>query len=55
MGYMFLNFGIRSIVVLILGAMSDLLGMRTAFIVSAVAALIGVPSVFWLPQRAKTS
>jgi FSR family fosmidomycin resistance protein-like MFS transporter len=53
--YMFLNFGIRSVVVIVLGAMSDLMGMQTAYIVSGVMAFIGVPSVLLLPQPAKNS
>jgi hypothetical protein len=42
---------IRSGVVLLVGAMGDLWGMRLAFAVSAVITLLGLPFVFLLPAR----
>jgi len=49
--YMSLSFIIRSLAVVVLGAMSDMWGMRTAFVVSAAITLLGLPFVFWLPTR----
>jgi FSR family fosmidomycin resistance protein-like MFS transporter len=49
--YMALSFGIRSGVVVIVGAMGDFWGMRTAFATSAVIPLLGLPFLFLLPAR----
>jgi FSR family fosmidomycin resistance protein-like MFS transporter len=51
--YMALSFVIRSGVVVLLGALGDLFGLRLAFTVSAVIPLLGVPFVFLLPVRVK--
>jgi FSR family fosmidomycin resistance protein-like MFS transporter len=49
--YMALSFLIRSGVVIIVGAMSDLWGMRLAFAASAVVPLLGLPFLLMLPSR----
>ncbi len=49
--YMALSFGIRSIVVVGVGAMGDLWGMRLAFAVSAAIPLLGLPFLLMLPSR----
>jgi FSR family fosmidomycin resistance protein-like MFS transporter len=48
--YMAIGFVMRSIVVVILGAMGDFMGLRWAFVVSAIITLVGCPVVFLLPQ-----
>ena len=48
--YMALSFVLRSIVVVVLGAMSDQWGMRLAFGASAVIPLLGLPLLRWLPS-----
>ncbi|MEA3308924.1 MAG: MFS transporter [Chloroflexota bacterium] len=47
--YMALNFAIRAGVVLIVGALSDWLGLRYAFMLSAVIALFSIPFILILP------
>jgi hypothetical protein len=47
---MALNFGIRSVVVVAVGAMGDLWGMRLAFTVSAIVPLLGLPFLLLLPR-----
>jgi FSR family fosmidomycin resistance protein-like MFS transporter len=49
--YMALSFLLRSGVILIIGAIGDLLSLRTAFAVSAVIPLLGLPLVALLPRR----
>ena len=49
--YMSLNFVLRSGVVVIVGAIGDLFGMRLAFFVSAGLTLLGLPFVLRLPTR----
>jgi len=49
--YMALNFLLRSGVVVALGGMGDLFGLRRAFFASGVIALLGLPLVFLLPQK----
>jgi FSR family fosmidomycin resistance protein-like MFS transporter len=51
--YMALNFGVRSIVVVVVGGLADRVGMRDAFLVCAVVGLAGTPFIFWLPRRAE--
>ena len=48
--YMMLNFVIRSIVILIVGALADWVGLRSVFTVSAFAAFLAVPFVLMLPK-----
>jgi FSR family fosmidomycin resistance protein-like MFS transporter len=47
--YMAMSFVLRSGVVVILGAIGDLLGLRWAFVASAIIALVGSPIVLLLP------
>ena len=49
--YMALSFILRSGVVVALGGMGDLFGLRRAFTASGVIALLGLPLVFLLPKR----
>jgi FSR family fosmidomycin resistance protein-like MFS transporter len=49
--YMALSFLIRSGAVVLLGAASDLFGMRPAYYASAVVTLLGLPFIFLLPSR----
>jgi FSR family fosmidomycin resistance protein-like MFS transporter len=49
--YMALGFSIRSVVVLILGALGDWLGLRWAFAVSAIMPLLGLPLILLLPEK----
>jgi FSR family fosmidomycin resistance protein-like MFS transporter len=49
--YMALSFGIRSVVVIVVGVMGDSWGMRMAFIASAVVPLLGLPFLPMLPAR----
>ncbi len=48
--YMALSFVLRSGVVVVLGAMGDLFGLRLAFTASAVISLLGLPLLFLLPR-----
>lgn len=47
--YMALNFAIRAGIVLVVGALSDWLGLRYAFMISAVITLFGIPFILILP------
>ena len=49
--YMSLSFGLRSGVVVVLGALGDLFGLRLAFIVSAVITLLGLPLILLLTGK----
>jgi len=49
--YMALSFVIRAVVILAVGALGDAFGLRPAFTMCAVLALLGVPFVLWLPAR----
>lgn len=49
--YMASGFVIRSLVVFLVGALSDHFGMRPVFIVSAWAAFLALPLVFLLPRE----
>jgi hypothetical protein len=49
--YMALNFCIRAGVVIVVGMLGDLFGLRMAFTVSAFMPLLGVPFVLLLPGR----
>jgi FSR family fosmidomycin resistance protein-like MFS transporter len=49
--YMSFSFLIRSGVVVLVGAMGDLWGMRVAFIVSALIPILGLPILSRLPSR----
>jgi FSR family fosmidomycin resistance protein-like MFS transporter len=51
--YMALSFVLRSGVVVVLGVLGDLFGLRLAFSASAIIALLGLPLIFVLPGRQK--
>jgi FSR family fosmidomycin resistance protein-like MFS transporter len=48
--YMGINFVIGALMPLLVGALADRVGLRVAFGSSAVAALIGVPLLYFLPK-----
>ena len=48
--YMALNFVLRALIVVLVGALADRTGMRTAFIACASIGILGTPFVFWLPR-----
>jgi len=49
--YMAINFLVQALGVLLLGALADRLGLRTAFTISAAVILLGLPIIFLLPKR----
>jgi FSR family fosmidomycin resistance protein-like MFS transporter len=49
--FLALSFIIRSIVVVVLGAVADGHGMRAAFVISGLASFAGLPLIFLLPGR----
>lgn len=49
--YMALSFGIRAVVIVIVGRVGDLFSLRTAFAVAAAVSLLSTPLVFWLPAK----
>jgi FSR family fosmidomycin resistance protein-like MFS transporter len=49
--YMGLNFGVRSIVIVLVGGLADWIGMRSAFLACAAVGLLGTPFVFYLPGK----
>lgn len=49
--YMALNFVIRSIVTVLVGGLGDFIGLRHAFEISAVVMILGIPVLFFLPDR----
>ena len=53
--YMSLSFLIRSGVVVLLGVLGDRFGMRTAFTVSAVLPLLGLPLLFLFPSDGRST
>ena len=48
--YMALGFALRSGVIVVMGAMGDLFGLRWAFTASAFITLLGIPLIFVLPR-----
>jgi FSR family fosmidomycin resistance protein-like MFS transporter len=48
--YMAINFVVRAGVVVILGAVADGYGMRSAFLVSGLISLLGLPLIFLMPR-----
>ena len=48
--YLCLSFSIRSAIIVIVGVLGDLLGLRLAFIISSAIMLLGLPLVFLLPK-----
>ncbi len=49
--YMSLSFVLGSVVVVVLGAMGDLFGLRLAFTASAIITLLGLPLILLLPRK----
>jgi len=49
--YMALSFSLRSGVVVVLGVLGDLFGLRLAFIASAIIPLLGLPLILLLPEK----
>jgi FSR family fosmidomycin resistance protein-like MFS transporter len=49
--YMSVSFVLGSVVVVVLGAMGDLFGLRLAFTASAVITLLGLPLILLLPRK----
>jgi FSR family fosmidomycin resistance protein-like MFS transporter len=49
--YMALSFSLRSGVVVVIGALGDLFGLRLAFIASAIIPLLGLPLILLLPEK----
>jgi FSR family fosmidomycin resistance protein-like MFS transporter len=49
--YMAAGFSVRSVAVLILGALGDWLGLRWAFAISAIIPLLGLPLILLLPEK----
>lgn len=49
--YMALSFVLRSGVIVVIGAIGDLFSLRSAFAISAVAPLLGLPLILLLPGR----
>jgi len=49
--YMAMGFLIRAVVVVILGRVGDLVGLRQGFLYSAIIMILGVPLVFLLPRQ----
>lgn len=49
--YMAMNFLIRSVMVIILGGIGDLLGLRIGYFIGGVMMLLMLPLVFQLPQK----
>jgi FSR family fosmidomycin resistance protein-like MFS transporter len=52
--FMALSFSIRAGVVIVVGMLGDLFGLRLAFTVSAFMPLLGVPFVFLLPEKGQS-
>jgi FSR family fosmidomycin resistance protein-like MFS transporter len=48
--YMGTSFVIGAIIPMLVGGLADLMGLRTAFALSAIAALIGIPLIYTLPR-----
>ena len=48
---MSLSFGLRAAVVVVIGVLGDLFGLRLAFIASAVITLLGLPLILLLPGK----
>jgi FSR family fosmidomycin resistance protein-like MFS transporter len=53
--YMMISFAARSLIILVVGAMGDHMGLRTAYLWCAGLATLGLPFVFLLPKGVKSS
>jgi len=51
--YMAMGFLIRAVVIVILGRVGDLVGLRQGFLYSAIIMMLGIPLVFLLPGQIK--
>jgi MFS family permease len=49
--FMATSFLIRAVVVVVLGRLGDLFGLRQGFVVSSVLMVVGIPLIMLLPQR----
>ena len=52
--YMAISFAVRAVVILIVGAVSDAIGMKDAYLLCAVAALLAIPFILMLPKTGRT-
>ena len=48
---MMISFMARSAVVVIVGWWGDLFGLRETYLISAAVGLVGIPFIFFLPER----
>ncbi len=46
-----ISFLVRPLAIFANGLMGDAFGLRTAYFISALIALLAIPSIFWLPER----
>lgn len=53
--YMAVSFVSSSLATLAIGAIGDLFSLRTAFTIGGLLVLVGLPALFWLPIRSKTT
>jgi hypothetical protein len=49
---MMVSFALRSVVIPVVGAIGDAIGLRDAYLVCACIAFVGIPFVFLLPSKA---
>ena len=49
--FMMISFIARSAVVVIIGWLGDLFGLRETYFISSAAGLIGIPFIFFLPKK----
>ena len=52
--FMALNFALTSLATLLVGFLSDRFGLHTAFTISAVVMLVGMPFVWMLPGKKRS-
>jgi FSR family fosmidomycin resistance protein-like MFS transporter len=53
--FMAMSFIIRAVVIVILGGLGDLFGLRQGFVISSVLMLIGIPLIWLLPRSSMQS
>jgi FSR family fosmidomycin resistance protein-like MFS transporter len=53
--YMAMFFLIRSVVVVLLGRIGDLIGLRQGYVISGILMLLGIPLIYLLPQTGSQS
>jgi len=53
--YLILSFLLRSLVMILVGILGDAYGLKIAFVVSAILALLAIPAILKLPKEAQTS